>query len=208
MMKNVHFFLQLWYSVGMVILIAGATHVGKTLLAQKLLEIYKIPYLSIDHLKMGIYRSNSDCGFTSESKDETITVKLWPIIKNIIMTNVENNQNIIIEGCYFPESINDLDKEYLCKTIFLNIIFSEQYIRSNLLGKIFENRNIIENRGYDFQVTNEYIEKYILENKTNKEKCIKNSIKYFEIEKDYEKEMKNVYEWIEEKMMKNVNFSY
>ena len=35
----------------MIILIAGDTHTGKTNLAQKLLEHYKIPYVSIDHLR-------------------------------------------------------------------------------------------------------------------------------------------------------------
>jgi putative acetyltransferase len=169
----------------MVILIAGASYVGKTSLAQKLLEIYKVPYLSIDHLKMGIYRANFRCGFTPESKDEIITRKLWPIIKGIIMTNIKNRQNIIIEGCYFPESIDNLGEEYLCKTIILYIIFSEQYIRNNLFGKIKENRRVIENRMYTFKETNEYMEKYILVNKNNKEKCIKSGIKYFEIEEEY-----------------------
>ena len=41
----------------MVILITGASHTGKTLLAQRMLEKYKYPYLSIDHLKMGMIRS-------------------------------------------------------------------------------------------------------------------------------------------------------
>ena len=41
----------------MIILITGASHTGKTVLAQKLLEKYKYPYLSIDHLKMGLIRS-------------------------------------------------------------------------------------------------------------------------------------------------------
>ena len=36
----------------MVILIGGASCVGKTLMAQKLMEKYSIPYLSLDHLKM------------------------------------------------------------------------------------------------------------------------------------------------------------
>lgn len=45
----------------MIILIAGASHTGKTLLAQRLLEKYGYPYLSIDHLKMGLIRS----GYTS-----------------------------------------------------------------------------------------------------------------------------------------------
>jgi putative acetyltransferase len=189
----------------MVILIAGTGCVGKTLMAQKLLEIYKIPYLSIDHLKMGIYRSCSDCGFTPESKDEIITGKLWPIIKGIIMTNIENDQSIIIEGCYFPKSIDELEKGYLSKILFFHIIFSEQYIRKNFLGKIIKNRNIIENRGYEFEESNESIEQYILENKTNKEKCLQNNIKYFEIKENYDKEINLIYGWINNQMKNGVH---
>ena len=43
----------------MVILITGASHTGKTLLAQKMLERYRYPYLSLDHLKMGLIRSGN-----------------------------------------------------------------------------------------------------------------------------------------------------
>ena len=43
----------------MIFLIAGASHTGKTLLAQKLLEKYKYPYLSLDLLKMGLIRSGN-----------------------------------------------------------------------------------------------------------------------------------------------------
>ena len=50
----------------MIILITGASHTGKTVLAQKLLEKYKIPYLSIDHLKMGLIRS----GYTKLTPEE------------------------------------------------------------------------------------------------------------------------------------------
>ena len=84
----------------MVILISGSSHTGKTLLAQKLLEKYKFPYLSIDHLKMGLIRSKNTK--LTVKDDEKLTKYLWKIIKEIIKTNIENNQNIIIEGCYIP----------------------------------------------------------------------------------------------------------
>ena len=84
----------------MVILIAGTSHTGKTLLAQKLLEKYKYPYLSIDHLKMGLIRSKNT-NLTVED-DHELTKYLWDILKEIIKTNIENKQNIIIEGCYIP----------------------------------------------------------------------------------------------------------
>jgi putative acetyltransferase len=114
------------------------------------------------------------------------------------MTNIENDQNIIIEGCYFPESINDLGKEYLNKIVFLYIIFSEQYIQKNIMEKIYKNRNIIENRGYDFE--GEYMKDYTLTNIKNKEICKNNGIKYFEIKEDYEEEINNIYEWIDEEI--------
>lgn len=83
----------------MIILLTGATHTGKTALAQKLLEKYKIPYLSIDHLKMGLIRSGCT-NLTPE--DDALTEYLWPIVREIIKTAVENNQSMIVEGCYVP----------------------------------------------------------------------------------------------------------
>ena len=53
----------------MIILITGASHTGKTLLAQKMLEKYNYSYLSIDHLKMGLIRSGNT-NLTPEDDDE------------------------------------------------------------------------------------------------------------------------------------------
>ena len=84
----------------MIILITGASHTGKTLLAQKMLEKYKYPYLSIDHLKMGLIRSGNTV-LTPED-DEALTEYLWPIVREIVKTAIENRQNLIVEGCYIP----------------------------------------------------------------------------------------------------------
>ena len=63
----------------MIILIAGTSHTGKTLLAQRLLEKYHYPYLSIDHLKMGLIRSgNTDL---PPMDDVKLTGYLWPIVR-------------------------------------------------------------------------------------------------------------------------------
>ena len=80
----------------MIILIAGASHAGKTLLAQRMLEEYGYPYLSIDHLKMGLLRSgNTD--LTPEDDDE-LTDYLWPIVREMVKTAVESGQNLIVEA--------------------------------------------------------------------------------------------------------------
>ena len=85
----------------MIILITGASHTGKTALAQRLLEKYRYPYLSIDHLKMGLIRSGNT-RLTPMSDDGDLTAYLWPIVREMIKTAVENEQNLIVEGCYIP----------------------------------------------------------------------------------------------------------
>ena len=114
----------------MIVLIAGATHTGKTALAQRLLGKYKFPYLSIDHLKMGLIRS----GKTSLSvcDDENLTPYLWSIVKEIINTAIENSQNLIVEGCYIPfDWKKDFNKEYLSEINYYCLIMSEKYILNN-----------------------------------------------------------------------------
>ena len=97
----------------MIILITGASHTGKTLLAQRFLEKYKYPYLSIDHLKMGLIRSGNT-PLTPE-EDDSLTEYLWPIVREIIKTAIENRQNLIIEGCYIPVDWRQDFDEGICR---------------------------------------------------------------------------------------------
>ena len=129
----------------MIILITGTSHVGKTALAQKLLEKYKYPYLSIDHLKMGLIRSgNTD--LTPMSDDEKLTEYLWPIVREMIKTAIENKQNLIVEGCYIPfDWAKDFEKEYLDNIKYYCLIMSENYIK-NHFDDIKKYANTIENR--------------------------------------------------------------
>ena len=111
----------------MIILIAGATHTGKTLLAQRLLEKYHYPYLSIDHLKMGLICSGNT--ELTPMDDDKLTDYLWPIVREIIKTNIENGQNLIVEGCYIPFSWQkDFTPEYLQHIRYRCLIMSREYI--------------------------------------------------------------------------------
>ncbi|MDO4861595.1 MAG: adenylate kinase [Eubacteriales bacterium] len=111
----------------MIILIAGASHVGKTILAQRMLEKVRYPYLSIDHLKMGLIRSGMT-ELTPEDDDE-LTDYLWPIVQEIIKTAVENEQNLIVEGCYIPfDWRNSFDERYLPSIRFICLAMSDEYI--------------------------------------------------------------------------------
>ena len=113
----------------MVILITGASHTGKTALAQRLLEKYGWPYLSIDHLKMGLIRSGNTA-LTPED-DDKLTEYLWPILREIVKTAVENRQNLTVEGCYIPyDWRKDFDESYLRSIRFVCLAMTDGYIDS------------------------------------------------------------------------------
>lgn len=135
----------------MIALITGASHVGKTALAQSLLEKYKYPYLSIDHLKMGLIRSgNTDL---TPMDDDKLTEYLWPIVREIIKTAIENKQSLIVEGCYIPfDWEKDFTAEYLENIKYVCLVMSESYIE-NHFDDIKKYANVIESRLDDSDCT-------------------------------------------------------
>lgn len=166
----------------MIILITGASHTGKTALAQHLLEKYSYPYLSIDHLKMGLIRSvNTD--LTPMSDDADLTAYLWPIVREIIKTAIENKQNLIVEGCYIPfDWEKDFENEYLDNIKFYCLILSENYIR-NHFDDIKKYENIIEKRLDDESCT---LENVLADNAQILELAKKHNVNYILIDDKYE----------------------
>jgi gluconate kinase len=115
----------------MVILITGASHTGKTLLAQRMLERYRYPYLSIDHLKMGLIRSGQTK--LTPADDDALTAYLWPIVREMIKTIIENRQSLIVEGCYVPfQWRRDFAEEYLTQIRFICLAMTDAYIDASL----------------------------------------------------------------------------
>lgn len=166
----------------MIILIAGASHTGKTALAQKLLEKYKYPYLSIDHLKMGLIR-NKNTTLTPMSDDKALTDYLWPIVCEMIKTAIENSQNLIVEGCYIPfEWKNDFTKEYLDNIRYYCLVMSEKYIR-NHFDDIKRYASVIEERIDDEDCT---LENVLNDNAKVLELAQKHNVNYVLIDDKYE----------------------
>ncbi|MBQ6950726.1 MAG: adenylate kinase [Clostridia bacterium] len=166
----------------MIILITGASHTGKTALAQKLLEKYKYPYLSIDHLKMGLIRSGNT-ELTPISDDSDLTAYLWPIIREMIKTAIENKQNLVVEGCYIPfDWQKDFDNEYLEIIKYYCLVMSEGYIR-NHFADIKRYANVIENRLDDEWCT---VESVLADNAEVLSLAQKHNVNYVLIEDNYE----------------------
>ena len=166
----------------MIILITGASHTGKTALAQKLLEKYKYPYLSIDHLKMGLIRSGNT-NLSPMSEDVELTAYLWPIVCEMIKTAIENKQNLIVEGCYIPfDWQKDFEGEYLESIKYYCLVMSEAYIR-NHFAHIKKYANVIENRLDDEWCT---LEGVLEDNAETLKQAKMHNVNYILIDNQYE----------------------
>ena len=164
----------------MIVLIAGTTHTGKTVLAQRMLEKYKFPYLSIDHLKMGLIRSNQTT--ISVSDDKKLTRYLWSIVKEIIKTAIENGQHLIVEGCYIPfDWEKDFGKEYLSQIKYYCLIMSKGYIQKHF-SDILANESIVEKRLISNDLAKENI---IKDNENNLQACKQHGLNYILIDTEY-----------------------
>ena len=120
-----------------------------------MLEKYKYPYLSIDHLKMGLIRSGNT-QLTPED-DEEMTTYIWPIVREMIKTAIENRQNLIVEGCYIPfDWRRDFGEEYLQDIRFICLALTDSYIDANF-DKIKEHASDIESRLDDSYCTVDWI---------------------------------------------------
>ena len=173
----------------MVILITGASHTGKTLLAQRMLEKYKYPYLSIDHLKMGLIRSgNTD--LTPED-DEALTEYLWPIVREMVKTAIENRQNLIVEGCYIPTDWRkDFSEQYLQSIRFICLAMSDAYIEAHF-EEIRNHASAIETRLHDTGCT---IESLKLDNHNYIDAFTQSGERITIIDTDFRQTVKNLIE--------------
>ena len=171
----------------MVILIAGASHAGKTLLAQRILEKYHYPYLSIDHLKMGLIRSgNTD--LTPEDDDQ-LTDYLWPIVREMVKTAIENRQNLVIEGCYIPFTWQeDFTDEYRRNIRYCCLIMSKGYVETHF-DDIKGYANAIESRLDDGWLN---VRGLIQEHEYNLAQCKRYGCKYLLIDGEYKIDLEEV----------------
>ena len=164
----------------MIYLIAGTSHTGKTVLAQRLLEEKHWPYLSLDHLKMGLIRSGNTA--LTVFDDEKLTDYLWPIAREMAKTAIENHQNLIIEGCYIPHNWSaDFEESYRTQIKAVWLIMTENYIRSHF-GDILSHASDVEQRLDDSGLS---MEELIRDNLRNLELCKKYGCDYILINGDY-----------------------
>ena len=164
----------------MVLLIGGASHTGKTVLAQRILEEKHYPYLSIDHLKMGLIRSGQT--ELTPMDDEKLTPYLWPIVREMVKTAIENGQNLTVEGCYIPfDWKKDFSDTYLQDIRCVFLVMSEDYIRTHF-GEIRAHADAIEKRLDDSGLS---MEELVRSNAAILAGCKEHGCEYILIDREY-----------------------
>lgn len=172
----------------MIIIITGATHSGKTFYAQKLMEELHISYISQDHIKMGLIRSGYST-LKPDSPDSMMTDYIWPVTREIIKTAIENNQNLIVEGCYIPFTwMSDFDNEYIQEIKYICLCFSERYIVEHY-SEIMKYENCIENRIDDGYCTIDLLKR---ENERFRDGCARNGLSFVLIDDHYEQTVEKI----------------
>ena len=169
----------------MITLITGTSHTGKTALAQRLLEKHGWPYFSLDHLKMGLIRS----GYTTLTveDDDALTALMWPIVREMIKTAIENEQNLVIEGCYLPfDWRKDFGEEYLPHIRFVCLVMTEAYLRARF-DDVRRYANVVENRISDGLC----LEALIRDNAVNLARCREHGCEVLLIDGEYQVELPN-----------------
>ena len=165
----------------MVLLIAGASHTGKTRLAQRILETYHYPYLSMDHLKMGLIRSGQTT--LTVFDDDKLTDYLWRIVREMVKTAIENGQNLVVEGCYIPfDWKKDFSEDYLTQIRYRCLVMSREYIEQNF-DQIRGYANVVEDRRDDSGLN---IQELIRDNERNLEQCRIHGCEYLLIQGSYD----------------------
>lgn len=171
----------------MVILIAGASHTGKTVLAQRILEHCHYPYLSIDHLKMGLIRSGNT--HLTPMDDEALTDYLWPIVREMVKTAIENGQNLVVEGCYIPfDWEQDFAPGYREQIVYRCLIMSRAYIETRF-ADIRDYGSVIEQRLDDSGLSKDQL---IRENEENLRLCREKGCDYILLDGAYAVDLSQV----------------
>ncbi|MDE5859081.1 MAG: adenylate kinase, partial [Oscillospiraceae bacterium] len=137
---------------------------------------------STDHLKMGLIRSGNTA-LTPLSDDKALTDYLWPIVCEMIKTAIENEQNLIVEGCYIPfEWQKDFESEYAENIKYYCLVMSNKYI-TNHFSDIKKYASVVENRGNDEDCKMETV---LRDNAEILEQCRNYNVNYLLIDDEYQ----------------------
>ena len=129
----------------MVILIGGSSHVGKTLVARRLVAKYGYDCIPLDFLKEAFQRSG--IGNPGDRDDYQMRYWMWPFVVQIIKKAVASDRSLILEGCYIPaEWAQSFTKGELGNIRCVFLVMSEGHLRTRF-DEVKEHAQDAELRG-------------------------------------------------------------
>lgn len=166
----------------MVVLLGGSSHVGKTMIAHKLVHKYGWECISLDFLKDAFIRSQ--LGDPGSRNDYEMRYWMWPLVAQIVKRALESGRNLIIEGCYIPgewaDSFTSAELRHI-RTVF--IVMSEIHIRTHI-DAIERYSQRVEKRQNDVID----MDRLISCSRDFKEDCLRTGTFYIEIDGPYDDE--------------------
>jgi hypothetical protein len=95
----------------MLYLLGGSPRAGKSMMAKQFLSETGVPYFGLDYLKMGLARGRPELGVDPNGGDLIIAQQIWPVVRGMAMTYVENREDCLLEGTYLlPEYVAELQQ--------------------------------------------------------------------------------------------------
>lgn len=184
----------------MLYLIGGVPRVGKSTLANLILERNKIAYIDTDWIVHMLMYASPKLGiktFTEFNKDEfkNKTVNFYPFLYQFVKHNQPVVENYVIEGdSFLPEHVSALQKEFHTNACFLG--------SSDLQPKILLN-NPCKNDWWIKKLSPKQLNdlcKWIMDMSGFLEKeCGLYKITYFDISINYKEQIEKAYQYLMDK---------
>lgn len=171
----------------MLYLISGTSRSGKTIIAKKILERKKIPYMSLDWLVMGFTNGMPQNGIHDKLFPDEIAEKLWDFLKAMCKSMLWSEVDYVIEGeAILPELVSELLSQYpdrikICFVGYADIGVDEKiaYVKKFSKGK--NDWLCKESDDYIYSHT----DNMITYSRMIKSACRKYDIRYIDTSKDF-----------------------
>jgi hypothetical protein len=96
----------------MLFFIGGAARTGKGILARRLLADLRLPYLSLDVLKMGLARGAPEYLIDPDAGAIQVAARLWPLVREMSINLLHDEVDYVFEGEILPKDVHALREMY------------------------------------------------------------------------------------------------
>jgi hypothetical protein len=181
----------------LLIYIGGAARTGKGILARRLLHEYRMSFLSLDVLKMGLTRGVPEYDIDPNSGPLVVSERLWPLVREMSLNLLGEGVDYVVEGEVLPKHVAAFQREHTgqVKACFLGYasITPEQKLR-----------HIRAHAGLPNDWSGEYedaellnvIREMIVFSQYLKDECAVHNLRYFNTSQDFEQTLDAVVEYL------------